>query len=291
MSNNEINTSIIFKKFVDETSLDVKQEAILQRALTDKITSETINQKVNAQVNSINYGIKRINSKFTEKSKNYDLIKEAILDSMTRYEDSLKKLSRFYDSKIEQLIVRKFELQTNLIGIIVKQEVLNKEEKIKEKSNQNIKIKNILKLGIKKAIDKIKLPKKENQINVDKIRKLKDKQQIETEKNIKVDDSLNKIKELIKINSGKIEKINKEIYLITSEIKKLNQRKVEAINYAMENGEKWMLASVRKPRTFEKITRFFSSKINTPKVIMKTIINPLNERIDEFIDNELSNVS
>ena len=37
--------------------------------------------------------------------------------------------------------------------------------------------------------------------------------------------------------------MNKEIYLITSEIKKLNERKKEAINYAMESGDKWLLAS------------------------------------------------
>ena len=81
---------------------------------------------------------------------------------MTRYEDSLIKLSKFYDSKIEQLIVRKFELQTHLIGTIVKQEVLNREEKLKEESKNVSGFKNVLKLGIKKAIDKIKLEKKEN---------------------------------------------------------------------------------------------------------------------------------
>lgn len=290
MNNIEKNTSLIFEKFVNQTSYEIKQEAILQRALTDKITSETINQKVSAQVNSINYGIKRINSKFTERSKNYNLIKEAILDSMTRYEDSLIKLSQFYDSKIEQLIVRRFELQTHLIGTIARQEVLNREEKIKEDSKKESKIKNVLKLGIKKAIDKIKLEKKENSINSIEIRKLRDKQEIESEQVTKIDDSINKTKELIKINTQKIEKMNKEIYLITSEIKKLNERKKEAINYAMESGDKWLLASNKKPRTFERITRFFSSKINTPKVILRTIISPLNERIDNFIENELVNI-
>lgn len=266
MNTIEKNSSLIFEKFINQTISDIKQEAILQRALTDKITSETINKKVTAQVNSINYGIKRINSKFTEKSKNYNLIKEAILDSMTKYEDSLIKLSQFYDSKIEQLIIRKFELQVHLIGMIVRLETLNRKEKVKQKFKKNGEFKNIFKLGIKKAIDKLKLPKKDN-INV------------------------NEIKELIKNNNEKIEKMNKEVYLITAEIKKINERKTEAINYAMENGEKWMMASIKKPKTFERITRFFSSKINTPKVIMKTIINPLNERIDNFIANELVNIN
>ena len=291
MNNIEKNASLIFEKFVDQTSFEIKQEAILQRALTEKITNETINQKVTSQVNSINYGIKRVNSKFTEKSKNYNIIKEAILDSMTRYEDSLIKLSKFYDSKIEQLIIRKFELQTHLIGIIVKQELLNREEKIKEESKNVSGFKNVLKVGIKKAIDKIKLEKKENKIDLVEIRKLKDKQQIEVEQDIKLDNSINKIKELTTNNNQKIEKINKEIYLITSEIKKINERKKEAINYAMESGDKWLMASSKKPKTFERITRFFSSKINTPKVILRTIISPLNERIDNFIDNELANIN
>ena len=291
MNNVEKNTSLIFEKFINQTAYEVKQEAILQRALTDKITSETINQKVTAQVNSINYGIRRINSKFTERSKNYNLVKEAILDSMTRYEDSLIKLSKFYDSKIEQLIVRKFELQTHLIGIIAKQEVLNREEKVKEDSKNESKIKSVLKLGIKKALEKIKLEKKENKVNIADIRKLKDKQEIEIEQSSKIDESINKTKDLMKENIQKIEKMNKEIYLITSEIKKLNERKKEAINYAMETGEKWMLASTKKPKTFERITRFFSSKLNTPKVILRTIISPLNERIDNFIENELVNIN
>ena len=291
MNNIESTTGLMFEKFINQTTYEIKQEAILQRALTDKITSESINQKITAQVNSINYGIKKINSKFTEKSKNYNIIKEAILDTMTKYEDSLKKLSQFYDSKIEQLIIRKFELQLNLIGIMTKQEVFNREEKAKEESKQENKIKNIFKLGIKKAIDKIKLQKKENQINLNDIRKLQDKEQVNLEQEVKLETSINKTKEQIKINNEKIEKMNKEIYLITSEIKKLNERKKEAINYAMESGEKWILATVKKPKTFERITRFFSSKINTPKVIMRTIINPLNERIDEFAQNELINIS
>ena len=51
-----------------------------------------------------------------------------------------------------------------------------------------------------------------------------------------------------------------------------------------------MITKIKKPRTFEKITRFFSSRINTPKVIKKNLIDPLNERIDYFIENELSNI-
>ena len=58
MNNIEKNTSLIFEKFVNQTGYEIKQEAILQRALTDKITSETINQKVTYtfEIKSYSYG-------------------------------------------------------------------------------------------------------------------------------------------------------------------------------------------------------------------------------------------
>ena len=51
-----------FKDFVKKTNEEIINEAILERALADKITDEIITQKVNAQINSINFGIKKINS-------------------------------------------------------------------------------------------------------------------------------------------------------------------------------------------------------------------------------------
>ena len=85
-----------------------------------------------------------------------------------------------------------------------------------------------------------------------------------------------------------MEKINKEIYLISTEIKKLNERKKDALYNAMELEDKWMITKIKKPKTFERITRFFSSRINTPKVVKKNLIDPLNERIDSFLECELS---
>ena len=56
----------------------------------------------------------------------------------------------------------------------------------------------------------------------------------------------------------------------------------------MENDDKWLTTKVKKPKTFERITKFFASRINAPKVIKKTLIDPLNERIEYFIENELA---
>ena len=58
----------------------------------------------------------------------------------------------------------------------------------------------------------------------------------------------------------------------------------------MEVGGKWVTTTIKKPKTFSKITRFFASRFNTPKLIIKTIIEPLNARIDDFVNNELANV-
>ena len=58
----------------------------------------------------------------------------------------------------------------------------------------------------------------------------------------------------------------------------------------MEVGEKWVTTTIKKPKTFSRITRFFVSKFNTPKIIIKTIIEPLNGRIEDFVNNELANV-
>ena len=59
----------------------------------------------------------------------------------------------------------------------------------------------------------------------------------------------------------------------------------------MEVGNKWVSTSLKKPRTFTKLTRFFYSRFNTPKMINKIILEPLNIRIEEFIKTELANIN
>ena len=252
-------------------------EATLEKALTEKITYEVINQKVSAQVNTINFGIRKINSKFTEKSKNYDIVKEEILDVVTKYENVLTELAEFYDEKIEQLILRKFELENHYVGRLSRKKYLNLYKK-KQYLLKGEKIKSILTSGIKKAINLIKDRKENNDILK------KDKEENDVEENIDIVDQ--KIKE----NDEKLDIINKEIFLTTTEIQKLNERKKKAILDAMETEDKWITTKIRKPRTFEKITRFFTSRINTPKVIKKNIIDPLNEKINSFINVELKNI-
>ena len=129
---NDAYVAMALKGVYERTSEGISIDAMVNRALTDKITSETINQKVNSQMNAITVGIKNINPKFNENSKNYDITKAAILDTLTNYEAALVELSEFYDGKIEQLILRKVELESHLLGSIVKDEYLIKKEEEKK---------------------------------------------------------------------------------------------------------------------------------------------------------------
>jgi hypothetical protein len=112
---NDAYVAMVLEGVYERTSEEIQLDAVINRALTDRITSETINQKVNAQMNAISVGIRNINPKFNEKSKNYDITKAAILDTLTNYESALVELSEFYDGKIEQLILRKVELESHLL--------------------------------------------------------------------------------------------------------------------------------------------------------------------------------
>ena len=78
--------------------------------------------------------------------------------------------------------------------------------------------------------------------------------------------------------------------MIDTEINKINDRKKESIYNAMEVGNKEMITTIRKPRMFKKITRFFVSRFNTAKVVETTIIEPLNSRIENFKNTELSSM-
>lgn len=281
----------VLKEMLDKTSEYIQNEAIVNRALTDKITTETINQKVNNQMNAISIGIRNINPKYNEKSKNYDITKNAILDSLAKYESALIELSGFYDGKIEQLILRKVELESHLLASIIREEYLNRKETQKTLQKDKDKLKTKISTSFKGIVEKIANKKKENKVvDVSLISKAKDAEDIQLEIENQLSESLTKTKNEGQENKQKIEKYEKEIRLINKEIKRINKIKTENLFNAMEVGDKWVTTTIKKPRTFTKIKRFFSSKFNTTKIIMSTIIEPLNQRIDDFVKNELTNV-
>ena len=287
---NDAYVAMALKGVYERTSEGISIDAMVNRALTDKITSETINQKVNSQMNAITIGIKNINPKFNENSKNYDITKAAILDTLTNYEAALVELSEFYDGKIEQLILRKVELESHLLGSIVKDEYLIKKEEEKKIQKDNDKVKRNISTAFKNMIEKLGNKKKQNEVDATLISKAKDAQDIEFEIDEQLSARIEKTKEEETQNKDRIAKVEKEIFLINDEIKRINERKKQNLLDAMEVGEKWVTTTIKKPKTFSRITRFFVSKFNTPKIIIKTIIEPLNGRIEDFVNNELANV-
>ena len=118
------NIYLALKKLYDESENKVEADAMVSRAYAKRISDETIKEKVDAQLNAIRAGIKDINPKFKEGAKNYDQIKTLVTDTLSDYEQALKELSNFYDGKIEQLILRKVELEADYVGSILNEQYL-----------------------------------------------------------------------------------------------------------------------------------------------------------------------
>lgn len=287
----EENVYVSLKKFYDESETRVKNNAMICRAYTDRISTETINEKVDAQLNAIRIGIQEINPKFKEGAKNYDTIKSQVLESMSNYENVLKELSEFYDGKIEQLILRKVELEANLVGSILNEKYLAERLETKKVEKENDNVKKSIKITLKNAIEKISKKKKDNvELDTKMIEKLSDGRDIENEIANKLEVRVAQTEEKQAVNKDSINKAEKEIKLIDDEIKRINDRKKQSLFDAMEIGDKALATSIKRPRIFKKITRFFISRFNTPKVVKNTILDPFNQRIENFKANELVNI-
>lgn len=288
---NEQYISMVLDKIWKQNSENIQMEAIVNRALTDKISTETINTKVNSKLNAISVEIKNINPKYNENSKNYDSTKADILDALTNYETALMELSDFYDEKIEQLILKKVELDTQKLGLLMKDEVLleKTEKKVDEKENISSKVSK----GVKRIVEKINFKnqnKEKEYIDVSLYNKVQDIADIKQEVNQKMENRVQKAKEDSSKNSNQIQKIDEQIKNIDLEIKKVNEKKQQNLMNAMEIGDKWIAVNLKRPKAFTKIKRFFMSKFNTTKLIHKNVITPLNNLVKEFRETELANV-
>ena len=288
---NEQYISMVLDKIWKQNSENIQMEAIVNRALTDKISTETINTKVNSKLNAISVEIKNINPQYNENSKNYDSTKADILDALTNYETALMELSDFYDEKIEQLILKKVELDTQKLGLLMKDEILleKTEKKIGEKENLTSKVSK----GVKSIVEKINFKnqnKEKEYIDVSLYNKVQDIADIKQEVNQKMESRVKKAKEDSSKNSNQIQKIDEQIKNIDLEIKKVNEKKQQNLMNAMEIGDKWIAVNLKRPKAFTKIKRFFMSKFNTTKLIHKNVITPLNNLVKEFRETELANV-
>lgn len=280
------------KRLYNETENQVKTNAMVSRAFVDKVSAETINNKVISQMNSIKTSIYNINPKFKEGSKNYELTKKLVTESLAAYEQALIELSQFYDGKIEQLILRKVELESSLIGTILNAEYLRQELASNTDKKENDKVKTSVKDSIKFVLEKFKNKKnnKSESISPMEISKLMDQQDVVCEIEQQFSNKIEK-SQTDKINNDEFsKKIEKELLLINSEIERINDRKKQSILDAMEVGSKDITTSIKKPRVIKKITSFFASRFNTAKVVETTIIDPLNLRIESFKANELNDI-
>lgn len=288
---NEQYISMVLDKIWKQNSENIQMEAIVNRALTDKISTETINTKVNSKLNAISVEIKNINPKYNENSKNYDSTKADILDALTNYETALMELSDFYDEKIEQLILKKVELDTQKLGLLMKDEILL--EKTEKKVDEKEKLTSKVSKGVKGIVEKINFKnqnKEKEYIDVSLYNKVQDIADIKQEVNQKLESRVKKAKEDSSKNSNQIQKIDEQIKNIDLEIKKVNEKKQQNLMNAMEIGDKWIAVNLKRPKAFTKIKRFFMSKFNTTKLIHKNVITPLNNLVKEFRETELANV-
>lgn len=278
------------KKLYNETENRVKTNAMVSRAYIDKVSTESINNKVTSQMNSIKTGIYNINPKFKEGSKNYEETKKLVTETLASYEQALVELGQFFDGKIEQLILRKVELEASLIGSILNDEYLREELVADTDKKDNDRVKLSVKDSIKSVLERFKIKKTEktNIIDPMEISKLMDKQDIVCEMDEQFSSNIEKRKVAKVRNMEFSKKLEKEISLINSEIERINERKKESISKAMEVGGTEMVANIRRPRVIKRITTFFASRFNTAKVVETTIINPLITRIENFKSNELS---
>ena len=231
---NEKYASIVRKNRCENVKNEITLTAILNSVYAQKISNETIQTKVNHQIQSIETAINRINPKFGEKSKNYDKIREQIVDILSQFEANLKQFCEVADNEIQEKILQKVELESQLFMAILNEQLREPNEK--------------------------------------KMAKAKDK---------------NKPKQNEKNPVGKLEK---EVRKMTQKINELNEQKVKKIFDAMETENKAISTQIRKPRTIKKITKFFANRFNTYNVIVKSVLEPIRQRVDEFKVNELERV-
>ena len=282
---------INLERIYNESEQQIKTNAMVNSAYIDKTSETAINDKVNAQMNSIKTGIYNINPKFKEGSKNYDETKRLVAETLASYESALLELSKFYDGKIEQLILRKVELEASLIGSILNDEFLRQKLIRNHQQKENDKVKLSVKDSIKAALERFKV-KKLSQKSIDplEISKLLDKQDVVCEIDQKLSSKVEKTEKEQKSNVEFISNVEKEISMVTAEIERINERKKKSIYDAMEVGDKSISTTFKRPRVIKRIKTFLASRFNTAKVVESTIIQPLNLRIENFKTNELSSM-
>lgn len=282
--------SLALKRFYDNSTENIQTSALVSRALTDKISTETINRKVNNQLNSIHASMFKINPSFGENSKHYGEIKKEILDVLTDYEAALTEYCDSYDVKLEDLILKKVELESNLVGKIFKEESYNTDENFKMKVKQSDKLKQSFSERAESIFKRFSTREKNQGINPYDISMMNEYRDLEREQDKYLDSNITKVHESNKTNLAEIEDLEKKIKSVTKQIEDINAKKKEAVEVAMETGDRWISATLKKPSVFTRAKTFIGNRLNTPKVVSKTVIAPLKMKVTDFRNNELAEI-
>lgn len=264
---NEKIDSVIENEMYKKIANEIKLMAILNKVYAHKATNEIINSKVQNQLNAINVSVNQINPKFANKSKNYGKISNEILYTMSNYENVLNQISIVYNENLDEILKDKVEIE---MKILLKYVLNTISADVKPTMKKRI-VKTVV-----SAIDKIKGKIKKNEVvDVGLINKLQDSQDIEIEMR------------KAKIIDQNITVLNNELADINQKIKKINEARENEIINALEKSEKSLSTEIKKPKTFKKITKYFVNRFNTYNSIMKNVIIPINQRIEDFRNNKL----
>ena len=279
LKTNDKNNLIILENEYKHLRDQIILSAKINRVYAYKLSAEIINTKITNQINSTKYSINKINPKFFEKHKNYKKVSDELELILESFEEVLKQLCDEYDNKIEECILEKIKLESDLLMCILAKNNLyvQEDKKIDKKRIIN---------GISNTVEKIKSKmKKSEQLDISLINRLQDGQEIENELY-----NINNQSEEYKSKERQIRKLEKEIKKINKKISNLNEEKKERVFAAMETQNTSISTEIKKPRTFKSIKKFFVNRFNTYNVIMKKVIEPIKQRIDEFKVNELKKI-
>ena len=135
---------VLLESTITDQQEKIKQIAILMRVYTDKVSNEIRNIKAENQISAIEFEIQQINPKYCVKSKNYGKMQQNLEATIKNYKQVLEKYCYYYDFQIEEELLKKVELENQLLMAIMKKIILkNEAEKIAEKKEKKGLLKNI----------------------------------------------------------------------------------------------------------------------------------------------------
>ncbi len=278
-------------KIFSEAESAIKNSALVTRAYYSRISSDTINEKVDYEMNAIKTSIKEFYPKFKDGTKNYEKIKYLVSTSMIDYEKNLAELGHFYDIKIDNLILDKVETESCLCYSILSKRYFNDRAKIRDNLKTNDRAKFSVRETMAGFIDKFSRKKEEKQsIDPMMMNKLMDSQDIVNDLNSFNDHEYNRIIEDARANEEDIATFTKKVKEIDEKITKLNDEKKAKIIDAMEDGGKDVSVVIKKPKTFSKITKFFAIRFNLLGYIQNSVISKLNDRVRRYREEVLSKI-